>query len=201
MLIERQVADTVARALRAEPGSVLVFLPGQAEIRRTETLLKELVSDPAVDIVTLYGALDAQTQDRAISPAPAGRRKVVLATSIAETSLTIEGVRIVIDCGLARVPRYEPDVGLTRLETVRVSRAAADQRRGRAGRTEPGVCYRLWDEPQTASLEAYARPEMLSADLSGMLLDLAQWGATDPGQLAFLDPPPSGALTEAQGAA
>jgi ATP-dependent helicase HrpB len=198
LLIERQVADTVARALRAEPGSALVFLPGQAEIRRTETLLKDLISDPAVDIVTLYGALDAQTQDRAISPAPAGRRKVVLATSIAETSLTIEGVRIVIDSGLARVPRYEPDVGLTRLETVRVSRAAADQRRGRAGRTEPGVCYRLWDEPQTASLEAYARPEMLSADLSAMLLDLAQWGAADPGQLAFLDQPASGALTEAR---
>ena len=175
-----------------------MFLPGQAEIRRTETLLKDLIGDPAVDIVTLYGAIDAQTQDRAISPAPAGRRKVVLATSIAETSLTIEGVRIVIDSGLARVPRYEPDMGLTRLETVRVSRAAADQRRGRAGRTEPGVCYRLWDEPQTASLEAYARPEMLSADLSGMLLDLAQWGAADPGQLAFLDPPPSGALTEAR---
>src|SRR4029078_4553751 len=119
--IERQVADTVARALRAELGSALVFLPGQAEIRRTETLLKELVSDPAVAIVTLYGALDAQTQDRAISPAPAGRREGGLATSIAETSLTIEGVRIVIDSGLARVPRYEPDVGLTRLETVRVS--------------------------------------------------------------------------------
>ena len=197
-LIERQVADAVGRALRAEPGSALVFLPGQAEIRRTETLLKDLIGDPAVDIVTLYGALDAQTQDRAISPAPAGQRKVVLATSIAETSLTIEGVRIVIDSGLARVPRYEPDVGLTRLETVRVSRAAADQRRGRAGRTEPGVCYRLWDEPQTASLDAYARPEMLSADLSGMLLDLAQWGAADPDQLAFLDPPPSGALTEAR---
>ena len=197
-MIERQMADAVARALRADPGSILAFLPGQAEIRRTETLLKDLVSDPAVDIVTLYGALDAQTQDRAISPAPAGRRKVVLATSIAETSLTIEGVRIVVDSGLARVPRYEPDVGLTRLETVRVSRAAADQRRGRAGRTEPGICYRLWDEPQTASLEAYARPEMLSADLSGMLLDLAQWGATDPGKLAFLDPPPTGALTEAR---
>ena len=102
-----------------------------------------------------------QMQDRAIAPAPPGRRKVVLATSIAETSLTIEGVRVVIDSGLARVPRYEPDVGLTRLETVRVSRAAADQRRGRAGRTEPGVCYRLWDEPQTASLEPYARPEIL----------------------------------------
>ena len=192
------MADAVARALRADPGSVLAFLPGQAEIRRTETLLKERVADPAVDIVTLYGALDAQTQDRAIAPAPAGRRKVVLATSIAETSLTIEGVRIVIDSGLARVPRYEPDVGLTRLETVRVSRAAADQRRGRAGRTEPGVCYRLWDEPQTASLEAYARPEMLSADLSGMLLDLAQWGAADPARLAFLDPPPPGALAEAR---
>ena len=198
VLIEKQVADTVAVALRADPGSILAFLPGQGEIRRTEMLLKELVKDPAVDIVTLYGALDAQTQDRAISPAPAGRRKVVLATSIAETSLTIEGVRIVVDSGVARVPRYEPDVGLTRLETVRVSRAAADQRRGRAGRTEPGICYRLWDEPQTASLEAYARPEMLSADLSGMLLDLAQWGATDPGRLAFLDPPPPAALTEAR---
>jgi ATP-dependent helicase HrpB len=198
VVIEKQVADTVARALRADPGSILAFLPGQAEIRRTEMLLKELVKDPAVDVVTLYGALDPQTQDRAISPAPAGRRKVVLATSIAETSLTIEGVRIVVDSGVARVPRYEPNVGLTRLETVRVSRAAADQRRGRAGRTEPGICYRLWDEPQTASLEAYARPEMLSADLSGMLLDLAQWGATDPGRLAFLDPPPSGALTEAR---
>src|SRR5882757_675202 len=128
VLIEKHVADTVARALRADPGSILAFLPGQGEIRRTEMLLKELVKDPAVDIVTLYGALDAQTQDRAISPAPAGRRKVVLATSIAETSLTIEGVRIVVDSGVARVPRYEPDVGLTRLETVRVSRAAADQR-------------------------------------------------------------------------
>ena len=152
-------------------------------------------------MVTLYGALDAQTQDRAIAPAPPGRRKVVLATSIAETSLTIEGVRIVIDSGLARVPRYEPDVGLTRLETVRVSRAAADQRRGRAGRTEPGVCYRLWDEPQTASLEPYARPEMLAADLSGLVLDLAQWGAADPGTLAFLDPPPAGALDRGEGAA
>lgn len=196
--IERQIAEAVTRALRAEPGSALVFLPGQAEIRRTETLLKERVSDPAVDIVTLYGALDAQTQDRAIAPAPAGQRKVVLATSIAETSLTIQGVRIVIDSGLARVPRYEPDVGLTRLETVRVSRASADQRRGRAGRTESGVCYRLWDEPQTASLEPYARPEILAADLSGMLLDLAQWGASDPGTLAFLDPPPAGALAEAR---
>jgi ATP-dependent helicase HrpB len=195
--IEPQVADAILRALRAESGSILVFLPGQAEIRRTETLLRERVSDPATDIVALYGALDASVQDRAIAPAPAGRRKVVLATSIAETSLTIEGVRVVVDGGLARVPRFEPGTGLTRLETVRVSRAAADQRRGRAGRTEPGVCYRLWNEPETASLEAYARPEILSADLSGFALDLAQWGVRDPGALAFLDPPPQAAFSEA----
>jgi len=194
--IEDQMADAVTRAVRAEPGSVLAFLPGAAEIRRIETLLRERV-DAATDVVALFGALDAQTQDRAISPAPAGRRKVVLATSIAETSLTIEGVRIVVDSGLARVPRYEPDVGLTRLETVRVSRAAADQRRGRAGRTEPGVCYRLWDEPQTASLEAYARPEILSSDLSSFVLDLAAWGAA-PEALSFLDSPPKAALAEAR---
>src|SRR5476649_2187790 len=198
MPIERQVADAAVRVLRAEIGSALVFLPGAAEIRRTETQLKERIDDPSVDIVTLFGALDAREQDRAISSSPKGRRKVVLATSIAETSLTIEGVRVVIDSGLARVPRYEPDVGLTRLETVRVSRAAADQRRGRAGRTEPGVCIRLWDEPQTASLEAYAKPEILAADLSSFVLDLAQWGATDPGKLAFLDPPPGPALNEAK---
>ena len=196
--IERQIVDAAQRALRADAGSLLVFLPGAAEIRRTETQLKERVADKNVDIVALYGALDAREQDRAISPAPAGRRKVVLATSIAETSLTIEGVRVVIDSGLSRVPRYEPDVGLTRLETVRVSRAAADQRRGRAGRTEPGVCYRLWVEPQTGSLEPYTRPEILSADLSSFVLDLAQWGASDPGKLAFLDSPPAPALSEAK---
>jgi ATP-dependent helicase HrpB len=196
--VERQVADAVAQAVRAETGSVLAFLPGAGEIRRTETLLRERVADPAVDIVSLYGALDAAVQDRAIAPAARGRRKIVLATSIAETSLTIEGVRIVVDSGLSRVPRYEPDMGLTRLETVRVSRASADQRRGRAGRTEPGVCYRLWDEPQTASLEASNRPEILAADLSSLLLDLASWGVADPGMLAFLDPPPGPALTEAK---
>ena len=196
--IEQQVADAVGRALRAEPGSLLVFLPGAAEIRRTETLLKERIDDANVDIVALFGALDAREQDRAISPSPPGRRKVVLATSIAETSLTIEGVRVVIDSGLSRLPRYEPDVGLTRLETVRVSRAATDQRRGRAGRTAPGVCYRLWDEPQTGSLEPYTRPEILSADLSSFVLDLAQWGTADPGTLAFLDPPPMPALSEAR---
>jgi ATP-dependent helicase HrpB len=196
--IERPVADAVQRALRADPGSLLVFLPGAAEIRRTEALLKEQVRDPNVDIVTLFGALDARDQDRAISPAAPGRRKVVLATSIAETSLTIEGVRVVIDSGLSRVPRYEPDVGLTRLETVRVSRAAADQRRGRAGRTEPGVCYRLWDEPQTGSFDAYTRPEILSADLSSFVLDLAQWGAADASKLAFIDRPPQAAMNEAK---
>jgi ATP-dependent helicase HrpB len=196
--IERQVAEAVERALRAESGSLLVFLPGAGEIRRTEDLLKERVRDATVDIVGLFGALDAREQDRAISPSPPGRRKVVLATSIAETSITIEGVRVVIDSGLARVPRYEPDVGLTRLETVRVSRAAADQRRGRAGRTEPGICYRLWDEPQTGSLEPYTRPEILSADLSSFALDLAQWGAADTSQLAFLDAPPQAAMNEAR---
>ncbi len=153
---------------------------------------------PAIEIVPLFGALDAGVQDRAIAPAPKGQRKVVLATSIAETSLTIEGVRIVVDSGVARVPRYEPDIGLTRLETVRASRAAVDQRRGRAGRTEPGVCYRLWDEPQTASLAAYTQPEILSADLSSLVLDLAQWGVSDPATLAFLDPPPAPALKEAR---
>ena len=156
------------------------------------------IHDAGIEIVPLFGALDAAVQDRAIAPAPKGQRKVVLATSIAETSLTIEGVRIVVDSGVARVPRYEPDIGLTRLETVRASRAAVDQRRGRAGRTEPGVCYRLWDEPQTASLAAYTQPEILSADLSSLVLDLAQWGVSDPATLAFLDPPPAPALKEAR---
>src|SRR5215210_4523226 len=196
--IETQMVEAIARALRIDPGSLLAFLPGAAEIRRTESLLRERLADPALDIVALFGALDARVQDQAIAPSPKGRRKVVLATSIAETSLTIEGVRIVIDSGLARVPRYEPDVGLTRLETVRVSRAAADQRRGRAGRTEPGICYRLWDEPQTASLEPYGKPEILAADLSGFTLDLAQWGVRDPATLAFLDSPPQAALAEAR---
>ena len=158
--IEPQIADTIVRAMRADAGSLLAFLPGAAEIRRTKTLL-EGRTEPSTDVVALYGALTGDEQDRAIAPALPGRRKIVLATSIAETSITIEGVRMVVDSGLARVPRYEPDVGVTRLETVRFSRAAADQRRGRAGRTEPGVCYRLWDEPQTAALEPFARPEIL----------------------------------------
>jgi ATP-dependent RNA helicase HrpB len=194
--IEPQVADTILRAMRADAGSLLAFLPGAAEIRRTQTQLENRV-EAATDVVALYGGLGGEEQDRAIAPAPPGRRKIVLATSIAETSITIEGVRIVVDCGLARVPRYEPDVGVTRLETVRVLRAAADQRRGRAGRIDPGVCYRLWDEPQTAALEPDARPEILAADLSSFALDLAAWGST-PEQLAFLDPPPRPALTEAK---
>ena len=194
--IEPQIADAIVRAMRGNAGSLLAFLPGAAEIRRTAALLEGRL-DAAVDVVALYGALAGEEQDRAIAPSPPGRRKIVLATSIAETSITIEGVRIVVDSGLARVPRYEPDVGVTRLETVRVSRAAADQRRGRAGRIEPGICYRLWDEPQTAALEAFSRPEILSADLSSFVLDLAAWGS-GPEQLAFLDPPPRPALAEAK---
>ncbi len=195
--IEPQMADAITAALRTEHGSVLAFLPGAGEIRRTEALLSERVRDPAVSIVPLYGALDADTQDRAIAPAPPGRRKIVLATSIAESSLTIQGVRIVVDGGLARVPRYEPGVGLTRLVTVRVSRASADQRRGRAGREEPGVCLRLWDAPQTASLEPHNKPEILVADLSAFVLDLAFWGS-DADRLALLDPPPKPSLDQAR---
>jgi len=195
---EERVARAVERALAEEDGGVLVFLPGQGEIRRVETLLRDRLRRPDVDIAPLYGALDPAEQDRAVSPVQAGRRKVVLATSIAETSLTIEGVRVVIDGGLARVPRFDPSSGLTRLETVRVSRAAADQRRGRAGRTEPGVCYRLWDEPETRALPAFARPEILEADLASLALNLARWGARDVSNLAFLDAPPAAAFNEAR---
>jgi ATP-dependent helicase HrpB len=195
--IEDEAAQAARRAMGEEGGSALVFLPGQAEIRGTAERLRERMGS-AVDIVELHGGLDAREQDRAIRPASAGQRKIVLATSIAETSITIEGVRIVIDCGLARVPAFEPSTGLTRLETVRVSRAQADQRRGRAGRTEPGVCYRLWEEAATASLPAFQRPEILAADLSGLVLDLAAWGVTDSSALSFLDPPPAPAWTEAK---
>ncbi len=174
--IEDQMADAVMRALRAESGSILAFLPGQGEIRRVEERLRQRISDPTIVLAPLYGAMDMKAQDLALEPAPKGLRKVVLATSIAETSITIEGVRVVIDSGLARVPRFEPDVGVTRLETVRVSRAAADQRRGRAGRTEPGVCYRLWDEPQTQSLPAFAEPEIRSADLAALVARLRGMG-------------------------
>jgi ATP-dependent helicase HrpB len=196
--IEDEVARVVMDALASETGSILVFLPGQREITRVAAMLNERVKNPAVDIAPLYGAMDARAQDLAVAPALAGRRKVVLATSIAETSLTIEGVRVVIDSGLMRVPRFEPDIGLTRLETVRVSRANADQRRGRAGRVEPGVCYRLWQEAASGGLLPYAPPEILSADLSGFVLDLAAWGVADPAVLKFLDPPPRAASSEAR---
>ena len=196
--IEDQMVDAVMRALRADSGSILAFLPGQGEIRRVEQRLTERISDPAVVVAPLYGALDVRAQELALAPTPRGLRKVVLATSIAETSITIEGVRVVIDSGLARVPRFEPDVGVTRLETVRVSRAAADQRKGRAGRTEPGVCYRLWDEPQTQSLLAFAEPEIRSADLGGLLLDCAEWGTADPRALSWLDPPTAAAIDAAR---
>ena len=196
--IEDQIVDAVMRALREECGSILLFLPGQGEIRRVEERLKERISDPTIVLAPLYGAMDMKAQDIALEPAPGGLRKVVLATSIAETSITIEGVRVVIDSGLARVPRFETDVGVTRLETVRVSRAAADQRRGRAGRTEPGVCYRLWDEPQTQSLPAFAEPEIRSADLAAMLLDCAEWGTADPRSLSWIDPPSATAIEAAR---
>ncbi len=195
--LEDRTVRAVERALAAETGSLLVFLPGQGEILRTAERLRERPR-PRVEIAPLYGALDPRDQDRAIAAAPDGTRKVVLATSIAETSLTIQGVRVVIDAGQARVPRFDPASGLTRLATVRVSRAAADQRRGRAGRTEPGVCYRLWDEAETRALPAYADPEILDADLSGLALDLARWGAKDASGLAFLDPPPVAAFAEAR---
>ncbi|MDX8458709.1 ATP-dependent helicase HrpB [Mesorhizobium humile] len=195
--IEDAMAKAVRAALAGEQGSVLAFLPGQREIERTaERLVGDVAAD--TDIVPLYGQLDNRAQDAAIKPAPAGRRKVVLATSIAETSITIDGVRVVIDSGLSRLPRYEPASGLTRLETVRVSKASADQRAGRAGRTQPGVAVRLWRAEQTASLPAFTPPEILEADLSGLLLDCAAFGVADPSSLSFLDPPPAPALNEAR---
>ena len=196
--IEDAAARAVRLALGEQTGSVLVFLPGQGEIHRTAQRLRETVRDPSVDIAPLYGALDAAEQDRAIQPSAAGRRKVVLATSVAETSLTIEGVRVVIDGGLSRVPRFEASSGLTRLATVRVSRSSAEQRRGRAGRVEPGVCYRLWDEEATRGLIPHQRPEILEADLTAFALDLARWGTRTTEGLALLDQPPAGAFAEAR---
>jgi ATP-dependent helicase HrpB len=195
------VEDATARAIRdalaEEAGSVLAFLPGQGEIGRTAERLADRV--PAdVDVVPLHGQLDGKAQDAAIRPSPPGRRKVVLATSIAETSITIDGVRIVVDCGLSRLPKYEPATGLTRLETVRASRASADQRAGRAGRTQPGIAIRLWRAEQNAALPAFSPPEILEADLSGLVLDCAAFGVTDPATLSFLDPPPKPALAEAR---
>ncbi|MBX3429120.1 MAG: ATP-dependent helicase HrpB [Hyphomonadaceae bacterium] len=195
--LEEEVAAATRAALAADAGSALVFLPGVREIERTAEQLRATVRDPSVDIRPLYGAMSPGDQDAAISPAPAGRRKVVLATSIAETSLTIEGVRIVVDSGLARRPRFEPALGLTRLETVRASQASITQRAGRAGRLEPGVAWRLWSEGETRALPQFDRPEIMDADLSGLALDLAAWGVSDPATLAWLDPPPAAAWSEA----
>ncbi|KQP46605.1 ATP-dependent helicase [Brevundimonas sp. Leaf280] len=195
---EEAVARACMTALGDETGSVLVFLPGQSEIHRVARLVNDRLRLPNIDVVPLYGGLDRAEQDRAIEPAAVGRRKLVLATSVAETSLTIEGVRVVIDGGLSRVPRFEPSSGLTRLATVKVSRSSAEQRRGRAGRTEPGVCYRLWDEEQTRGLVPHQRPEIQEADLTGLALDLARWGARSAEGLALLDPPPAGAMAEAR---
>lgn len=197
--IEDAVVRAILRALAEESGSVLAFLPGQSEINRVAERLTARTLPSGAIVAPLYAAMDRRAQDEAVAPTASGTRKIVLATSIAETSLTIEGVRVVVDSGLARVPRYEPAIGLTRLETRRVTRAAADQRRGRAGRTEPGVCYRLWEEAGTGALEPFTRPAILSADLSGLLLDCAAWGARRPERdLRWLDPPPAPALAEAR---
>ncbi|WP_264663910.1 ATP-dependent helicase HrpB [Azospirillum fermentarium] len=195
--IDDAVVGAVRRALAEESGSLLVFLPGAGEIRRVQTALDGSVG-PGVEIAPLYGDLTAEAQDRAISPARPGVRKVVLATSIAETSLTIEGIRVVVDSGLMRVPRFDPRSGMTRLVTVKVSQASAEQRRGRAGRLEPGVCYRLWPEAAHRALAPFTAPEILDTDLAPLALELAAWGAGDPAGLAWLDPPPAAALAQAR---
>ena len=196
-----RIEDTVTRAIldahAGERGSILAFLPGQAEITRTAERLQGRFG-PETMIAPLYGNLSQKEQDAAIRPAPPGTRKIALATSIAETSITIDGVRIIIDSGLQRLPVFEASTGITRLETVRVSRASADQRAGRAGRTEPGIAIRLWHPGQTAALPAFTPPQILSSDLSGLALDLAHWGVQDPATLAFADQPPATTLAEAR---
>lgn len=190
------VASAIAQALREHTGDVLVFLPGAREIRDADQALARLVQPTDAYIVPLYGQLSLEDQDRAIAPSRPGTRKVVLSTSIAETSLTIEGVRVVIDSGYSRVPSFSPATGMTRLETVRVARAAADQRRGRSGRLAPGVCYRLWHEHETSQLLPFVTPEMLEADLAPLALDLGCAGIVDPGDLRWLDQPPVAALAQ-----
>nr|WP_275786897.1 ATP-dependent helicase HrpB [Rhizobium gei] len=195
--IEDSVTRAILEAHRQEAGSILAFLPGRAEITRTAERLEGRL-DAGTAVTPLYGNLSQAEQDAAIRPAAAGMRKIVLATSIAETSITIDGVRIVIDSGLQRLPAFEASTGITRLETVRVSRASADQRAGRAGRTEPGIAIRLWHQGQTAALPAFTPPQILTSDLSGLVLDLAHWGVGDPSTLAFLDLPPATAWQEAK---
>ncbi|MDD7910049.1 ATP-dependent helicase HrpB [Pseudovibrio exalbescens] len=195
--LEDQMARAIRQAIAEEEGSILAFLPGQGEILRTLSKLEGRL--PAnVALCPLYGALGPREQDAAIKPAKDGMRKVVLATSIAQTSLTIDGVRIVIDSGLSRVSQFDPQFGLSRLVTVRCARSTADQRRGRAGRTEPGICYRLWEEAQTKALPQDEKPQILESDLSGLVLDVANWGVTDPAELSFMTPPPKAAWKEAR---
>ncbi|GIQ62481.1 ATP-dependent helicase HrpB [Paenibacillus cisolokensis] len=196
--LERDVAAAVMRALTEREGDILVFLPGAGEIRRTEALLSAERLPSSVEVMPLYGSLPAERQDAAIAPAAAGRRKIVLSTSIAESSLTVEGVRVVIDAGLMRVPRFSPRTGMSRLETVPVSQASADQRKGRAGRVAPGTVYRLWSERDHALLPEARTPELLEADLAQLALELAVWGVSDPERLQWLDPPPRGAFAQAR---
>lgn len=194
--LEKDMAALIRQALREESGSVLAFLPGEAEIRRTAAALEASALPADVDVRPLYGALPWAEQTAAVAPSPPGRRKVVLATTIAETSLTIEGVRVVVDSGLKRVSRFDPARGMAQLVTVAVSRAAAEQRRGRAGRLGPGVCYRLWTEAEDRALAAFDAPEMLLADLAPLALALANWGVADPAALSWLTPPPPAAYRQ-----
>ncbi len=196
--MEPGVANAVCKALRDTQGDILAFLPGAAEIGRVKNILAEKRFGENVKIVPLYGLLPKHLQDEAIKPGADGTRKIVLATSIAETSLTIDGVRVVVDSGFARTPRFDPGTGMTRLETVRTTRDSADQRRGRAGRTAPGVCMRLWTEATHQALLPRGRPEILNADLASLALELAVWGVSDPGELAWIDPPPEAAFAEAR---
>jgi ATP-dependent helicase HrpB len=196
--LEPRVVQTVLQALDDEPGSLLVFLPGQAEIRRVnEQLAERLGARGDILLCPLHGELELSAQRAAIEPAPTGMRKIVLATNIAETSLTIDGVRVVVDAGLARVPRFDPGSGMTRLDTQRISRASATQCAGRAGRLQPGACYRLWSQVQHEQLSAYGAAEILQADLAGLALQLARWGVT-PDELIWLDPPPAAAYAQAR---
>lgn len=195
--LELQVANLARAALAEHPGDALCFLPGAAEIRRVVRNL-ESGADPIIDVLPLYGDLPPAAQDAALAPARAGRRKIVLATSIAETSLTIEGVRIIVDAGLRRYTQFDPVTGMSRLETGKISQAAAEQRRGRAGRLDSGVCYRLWSQSTHASLAAQTSPEILQADLAPLALELACWGATDAGTLRWLDAPPAAPLAQAR---
>ncbi len=196
--IEGLVATTVREIIAGEAGDVLVFLPGVAEIRRVAGLLESPPLPRGTRVVPLHGTMPLDQQDLAIAASPLGQRKVVLATSIAETSLTIEGVRIVVDSGLMRVARFSPRTGMTGLETLRVSRASADQRRGRAGRVGPGIAYRLWAEHEEGNLVPYSAPEILEADLAALVLMLAEGGIADPTRLAWLDPPPAAAYSQAR---